>query len=102
MTTELTQDDYVLYTGPMTIEADQKTVVSVLVIEHRFGSDISVFHSDADADTYLAGWVRDWWLEVAESGAAPAEPPTDDTEAISMYFELHGNDTYYRDIVTVR
>lgn len=100
MTTELTQDDYVLHTGPTA--TTQKTVVSVLVIEHRRGSEISVFHSDTDADTYLAGWVRDWWSEVAERGTAPAEPPTDDTEAIRIYFEAHDDETYYRDIVTVR
>ncbi|WP_347956040.1 hypothetical protein [Gordonia aichiensis] len=98
MTSELTQDDYVLHT---TADADQKTVVSVLVIEHRRGSDISVFGFDADADTYLAGWVRDWWSEVAERHR-PAEPPTDDTEAIKFYFEAHDDETYYRDIVTVR
>ena len=103
MTSELTQEDYVLHTGPTATDTEQKTMVSVLVIEHRYGSDITAFHSDADATAYLAGWVRDWWSELIERrSSAPAEPPEDDTEAISLYFELHGDETYRRDIVTVR
>lgn len=70
-------------------------VVWVLHIEHRFGHDASVFRSEAGAKAAVAGFVRQWWHELADyDDRLPTEPPDDDQQAVDLYFEVHHDESY--------
>lgn len=66
--------------------------VWVLTIDHRHGSNVSVFANDLLALAELAGYVREWWHD----GGWPLDEtaPEDDGEAINQYFENVGDEFY--------
>ncbi|WP_396908908.1 hypothetical protein [Mycolicibacterium sp.] len=71
--------------------------VWLLKIGHRHGEDTSVHSSDDSALQDLAGFVTQYWNEVAgrtylvddEECTVPVEMPDDPAEAVRIYFAAH-------------
>ena len=70
----------------------------VAVINHRHGTDVDVFASEAGARKYLLDFAKDWWSEVAEED----EPMPSDDELVMVYFARQaGNESYVLDYMKV-
>lgn len=63
-----------------------KDTVTVLILEHKHGSDAYVFRAEADAKRKLIGFVRDWW----DADGPDTDIPDDDDAAIAEYFKVSG------------
>jgi hypothetical protein len=62
--------------------------VHVLTHEHRCGSTLLVYTSEAGAHKALATIAREFWDEAREyEEALPTNPPDDDETAVCLYFE---------------
>lgn len=68
--------------------------VYVLQIDHRHGEDVSVHESEQGARAAAANWAREYWDEVAGLSDVPDETPSDDEDAISIYFDAHEREFY--------
>lgn len=55
--------------------------VWVAMYEHKHGTDIEVFTSEAEAEAFRQELANDWWDEVMEE-----TKPTDPKEAADAYF----------------
>ncbi|MEZ0076319.1 hypothetical protein [Planotetraspora sp. GP83] len=74
--------------------------VTVWVLHHdddcRNTGEITVHASEQDGIAHLAGEVRKTWHLVADHNPnVPAEPPTDDTEAVRVYFAARSGEESY-------
>jgi hypothetical protein len=73
------------------------TKVWVLAIEHRHGMNIGVYTDRAALDNGLLAYViREWHDECEE------EPPEDNEEMITRYFELVDDESYCASEVEVK
>ena len=77
----------------------------VVAIEHRHGSDVSLFRSCPAANGALFDYVQQWWGDVAglryeDDGqmlTVPDKPPTNPTDAVAMYFAAHPSEWFSLD-----
>ncbi len=70
--------------------------VHVFVFEHRHGRDITVHTSAKLAYAATAKIARRDWAEARRSDKTlPASPPTDDVEAVEMYFGAQEGREFY-------
>ncbi len=66
---------------------------SVLIINHRYGTNVSVHTSHATALAAAAKFARSWWGDAVHSSGqhdmpeVPTRPPADDDETVSIYFD---------------
>jgi hypothetical protein len=65
-----------------------KSMVWVLVINHRHGTDIDVFATEDLARESLLEYVTDWWSEVG--GTQPTSP----YQAVDRYFQTVDGEWY--------
>lgn len=63
--------------------------VTVLRIEHRHGTDVTVHSTEAGADKWLADYCREWW-EPQYMG----DMPEGVWDMIDVYFEQTENEFY--------
>ena len=64
-----------------------RTVWTVL-IEHRHGTNVHACSSESDARATLASFAYDSWQELSDrSDDVTPLPPTDQDEAIAVYFD---------------
>ncbi|WP_155832265.1 hypothetical protein [Gordonia alkanivorans] len=61
----------------------------------------TVHTTPASATSELARYVRRYWDEVAEFRGVPADAPSDDDDAIGIYFDVHGSESYTLTIAAV-
>lgn len=82
----------------------RSTPVYVLQVDHKYGEDTTVHLSEDAAKDTLYAWVQGYWEEVAgrvghdEDGRGydvPDQPPANRDEAIQVYFEAHGRESYF-------
>jgi hypothetical protein len=69
----------------------------VLLLDHRYGTDLSLCGSYAEARAALVAYVRYWWKDEIPDEPAPAS----DEEAVARYFELLEDEDYRIEAVTV-
>lgn len=62
------------------------------IIIHRHGTN--VYHAKSETGLYiqLYNYVKEYWSEVFEEDETPI--PTNEIEAIDMYFEDNGRESY--------
>lgn len=73
------------------------STVWILTIDHRHGRDISVNETEEGALAACAEYGRQWWSELVgrnDDVELPEEPPTDNVEAIKLYFDTVGDEYY--------
>ena len=78
--------------------------VWTLTIDHRHGTDVRVFRSEAAARTALAAFARQWWPGERGEDARYSDAnfaALDDAEAIDEYFREVGDECFAIDFVRV-
>ncbi len=71
--------------------------VTVLAIQHEYGSTVEAYASYELAEAALYSWVKEYWSQV---GDLPI--PEDRKEAIELYFESSQDESYDLEEVSVQ
>ena len=69
--------------------------VHVLIITHKYGTNVSVFVTCKEAMAELYEFVEEWWGDCGDMHDLPEKPPKNHKKAIDAYFQHqldHGSD----------
>lgn len=70
-------------------------VLVVLIIDHKYGQDISIHATEDSARKSLYEWASQWWDEL--NGVDDISEFTQQ-QAVDCYFENHGRESYAIDV----
>lgn len=75
---------------PVQPVATEEGALFALVIETRFGTDVTIHRTHDGAHTKVDAFVNDWWAEEMRDEPMPENP----TEAREAYFEAAQDESY--------